>query len=51
MPNQLKSFSKGLKVYRFIIDYGKPILAVTLCEKLNIDKNENCSTYKRTKQD
>ena len=34
MPNQIKSLSKGLKVYRFIVDYGKPILAVTLCEKL-----------------
>ena len=39
MPSLIKSLSKGLKVYRFITDYGKPILAVTLCEKLQIDKS------------
>ncbi len=37
--SSIKSLSKGLKVYRFIVDYGKPILAVTLCEKLQIDKS------------
>ena len=51
MPNQLKSFSKGLKVYRFIIDYGKPILAVTLCEKLNIDKSTMSRILKTLKDE
>ena len=37
--SSIKSLSKGLKVYRFIVDYDKPILAVTLCEKLQIDKS------------
>ena len=39
MPNQIKSLSKGLKVYKSIVDHGKPILAKTLCESLNIDKS------------
>ncbi|MGB6328461.1 MAG: IclR family transcriptional regulator C-terminal domain-containing protein [Halarcobacter sp.] len=39
MPNKIKSLSKGLKVYKSIVDYGRPILAKTLCESLNIDKS------------
>ena len=39
MPTQIKSLSKGLKIYKYIVDYGKPIKAITLCEKLQIDKS------------
>lgn len=39
MPSQIKSLSKGLKVYKSIVDNGKPILATTLCAKLDIDKS------------
>ena len=39
MQEQIKSLSKGLKVYRYIVSYSKPIKAVTLCEKLLIDKS------------
>lgn len=38
MPT-IKSFTKGLQVYKEIIDYDKPILAKQLCEKLNIEKS------------
>ena len=51
MPNQIKSLSKGLKVYRFIVDYGKPILAVTLCEKLQIDKSTMSRLLKTLKNE
>ena len=51
MPNQIKSLSKGLKVYRFIADYGKPILAVTLCEKLQIDKSTMSRLLKTLKDE
>lgn len=51
MPNQIKSLSKGLKVYRFIVDYGKPILAVTLCEKLQIDKSTMSRLLKTLKDE
>jgi len=39
MQEQIKSLSKGLKVYRYIVNYSKPIKAVTLCKKLAIDKS------------
>ena len=39
MPNQIKSLSKGLKVYKTIVDCGKPIQAKELCSKLDIDKS------------
>ncbi|MDC0933658.1 IclR family transcriptional regulator C-terminal domain-containing protein [Arcobacteraceae bacterium] len=39
MQEQIKSLSKGLKVYRYIVNYAKPIKAVVLCEKLAIDKS------------
>ena len=39
MQEQIKSLSKGLKVYRYIVNYAKPIKAVTLCQKLDIDKS------------
>jgi len=39
MPSQIKSLSKGLKIYKYIVDYGKPIKATILCEKLQIDKS------------
>ncbi len=39
MPNQIKSLSKGLKVYKNIVDHGKPILATTICKNLDIDKS------------
>ena len=51
MPNPIKSLSKGLKVYRFIVDYGKPILAVTLCEKLQIDKSTMSRLLKTLKDE
>ncbi len=35
----IKSFSKGLHVYKTIVNYDKPILAKQLCEKLNIEKS------------
>ncbi len=37
--SELKSLTKGLQVYKEIINYGKPILATTLCERLNINKS------------
>lgn len=39
MANELKSLSKGLQVYKEIVNYGKPILAMTLCERLEINKS------------
>lgn len=39
MPSSIKSLSKGLRVYKYIVDYGKPILAKTLCINLEIDKS------------
>lgn len=39
MPEQLKSLSKGLQVYKEIVNYGKPILATVLCERLSINKS------------
>lgn len=51
MPQLIKSLSKGLKVYRFIADYGKPILAVTLCEKLDIDKSTMSRLLKTLKDE
>ncbi len=39
MNSQIKSLSKGLHVYKYILDYGKPILAVNLCKNLNIEKS------------
>ena len=51
MPSSIKSLSKGLKVYRFIVDYGKPILAVTLCEKLQIDKSTMSRLLKTLKDE
>ena len=35
----IKSFTKGLQVYKEIVNYDKPILAKQLCEKLNIEKS------------
>ncbi len=34
-----KSFTKGLQVYKTIVNHDKPILAKQLCEKLNIEKS------------
>ena len=51
MSSSIKSLSKGLKVYRFIMDYGKPILAVTLCEKLQIDKSTMSRLLKTLKNE
>jgi IclR family transcriptional regulator, KDG regulon repressor len=51
MPSSIKSLSKGLKVYRFIVDYGKPLLAVTLCEKLQIDKSTMSRLLKTLKDE
>lgn len=39
MSEQLKSLKKGLQVYKEIVNYGKPILAMTLCERLDINKS------------
>ncbi|MFT7004897.1 MAG: IclR family KDG regulon transcriptional repressor [Sulfurimonas sp.] len=39
MPDQLKSLSKGLQVYKEIVNFGRPILAITLCKRLNINKS------------
>ena len=49
--SSIKSLSKGLKVYRFIVDYDKPILAVTLCEKLQIDKSTMSRLLKTLKNE
>ena len=51
MPSSLKSLSKGLNVYRFIADYGKPILATTLCQKLQIDKSTMSRILKTLKDE
>ncbi len=51
MSSSIKSLSKGLKVYRFIIDYDKPILAVTLCQKLQIDKSTMSRLLKTLKDE
>ena len=51
MPSSLKSLSKGLNVYRFIVDYGKPILATTLCQKLQIDKSTMSRILKTLKDE
>ncbi|XPV69862.1 MAG: IclR family transcriptional regulator [Halarcobacter sp.] len=37
--SELKSLTKGLQVYKEIVNYGKPILAITLCERLGINKS------------
>lgn len=34
-----KSFTKGLQVYKEILNYDKPILAKQLCKKLDIEKS------------
>ena len=39
MSDSLKSLSKGLQVYKEIVNFGKPILAMTLCDRLNINKS------------
>jgi DNA-binding IclR family transcriptional regulator len=39
MKNQIKSFAKGLTVLKEVISYGKPITAIELCNRLNIDKS------------
>ncbi|WP_417333528.1 IclR family transcriptional regulator [Halarcobacter sp.] len=39
MSTQLQSLTKGLQVYKEIVNYGKPILASTLCERLDINKS------------
>lgn len=39
MAENLQSLSKGLQVYKEILNYGKPILAMTLCERLEINKS------------
>lgn len=39
MAEQLQSLSKGLQVYKEIVNFGKPILAMTLCERLKINKS------------
>ena len=39
MSNQIKSFAKGLSVLKEIINYGKPITAIELCSRLDIDKS------------
>ncbi|NVJ54612.1 MAG: IclR family transcriptional regulator [Campylobacteraceae bacterium] len=39
MSTQLQSLTKGLQVYKEIVNYGKPILASTLCDRLNINKS------------
>jgi len=39
MPKEIKSLKKGLLLYKEIVSYSKPILAKTLCERLNIDKS------------
>lgn len=49
--SSIKSLSKGLKAYKFIVDYGKPILAVTLCEKLQIDKSTMSRLLKTLKDE
>jgi len=37
--SELKSLTKGLQVYKEIVNYGKPIHASTLCKRLNINKS------------
>ena len=39
MSNQIKSFAKGLSVLKEIIAHSKPITAIELCKRLNIDKS------------
>lgn len=39
MSTQLQSLTKGLQVYKEIVNYGKPILASTLCKRLDINKS------------
>jgi IclR family transcriptional regulator, KDG regulon repressor len=51
MPSSLKSLSKGLRIYRFIADYGKPILATTLCQNLQIDKSTMSRILKTLKNE
>lgn len=51
MPNQIKSLSKGLKVYKTIVDYGKPIQAKELCSKLAIDKSTMSRLLKTLKDE
>ncbi len=51
MNSQIKSLSKGLSVYRYIVDYGKPILATTLCNDLDIDKSSMSRILKTLKEE
>ncbi len=51
MNKQIKSLSKGLNVYRYIVDYGKPILATTLCNDLNIEKSSMSRILKTLKDE
>lgn len=39
MSDSLKSLSKGLQVYKEIINFGKPIQAKVLCDRLDINKS------------
>lgn len=39
MSQSLQSLSKGLQVYKEIVNYGQPILAMTLCERLHMNKS------------
>ena len=39
MQNQIKSLAKGLKIYKYILDYSKPLQAKTLCKEFQIDKS------------
>jgi len=39
VSNQIKSFAKGLCVLKEIINFGKPITANELCQRLSIDKS------------
>lgn len=39
MSTQLQSLTKGLQVYKEIVNYGKPILASNLCDRLDINKS------------
>ncbi|RXJ69350.1 IclR family transcriptional regulator [Halarcobacter ebronensis] len=51
MSSQLKSLSKGLSVYKEIVNYGKPILASTLCQKLDINKSTMSRILKTLKDE
>ncbi|NQY21266.1 MAG: hypothetical protein HRT40_08140 [Campylobacteraceae bacterium] len=51
MANELKSLSKGLRVYREIVFCSKPILAHSLCKKLNINKSTMSRILKTLKDE